>query len=393
VNWPIDIVLGLALLGYLVSGLRNGFARSIGGLLGVIAGGIAAFYVVPLVGGLIPDELWRLLASIGIALGLVFAGSAIGSAIGRAIARRFDATPLRFLDRLLGGAVNLVAAALVISLVAASVAPLGIPVLSQALGQSVVISTIDSFTPKPVQQFLASIRSTAVTDTIPSIVEAFGGVTTSPGTPQVDTGTDALTTAATSVVRITGNAYACGQSQSGTGFVVAKDRIVTNAHVVSGVTQPVVETPGGSALPGTIVYFDPIDDLAVISVTGLDAPALPLAKTLAKGDKAAYDGYPFGGPFTTGPAQVLAVGSESIADIYGTSTSPRDIYTLAANIQQGDSGGPLLTTSGEVAGVVFAKSAKTADLGYAMTVTELAPVAAESSSLTARVASGHCTAG
>lgn len=392
-NWPIDIVLGLALVGYLVSGLRHGFARSIGGLIGVIAGGIAAFYVVPLVGGLVPDDLWRLLASIGVALGLVVLGSTIGSGIGRAIARRFDATPLRFLDRILGGAVNLVAAALVISLIAASVAPLGIPVLSQAVGQSAIISAINSFTPTPVQQFLARIRSTAVTDTIPSIVEAFGGVTTSPGLPHVDTSTGALTAAATSVVRITGNAYACGQSQSGTGFVIAPNRIVTNAHVVSGVTQPVVEVPGGNALPGTIVYFDPTDDLAVIAVAGLTSPTLPLASTLDKGTNAVYDGYPFGGPFVTGPAKVLAVGSEKVANIYGTSTSPREVYSLAANIQQGDSGGPLLTTAGKVAGVVFAKSANTADLGYAMTVAELAPVAAEASSLTARVASGHCTAG
>jgi S1-C subfamily serine protease len=391
VNWPIDIVLGVALLGYLVSGLRNGFARSIGSLLGVIAGGVAAFYVVPLVGGFVPDELWRLVASVGVAVALVVIGATIGSAIGRAIARRFDDTPLRFVDRILGGAVNLVAAALVISLIAASVTPLGIPVLSQAVGQSAVISTIDSLTPTPVQQFLARIRSNAVTDTIPSIVEAFGGVTTSPGLPQLDTGTDALTTAAASVVRITGNAYACGQSQSGTGFVVAKNRIVTNAHVVSGVSQPVVEVPGGGALPGTIVYFDPIDDLAVIAVSGLKAPTLPLSKPLAKGDKAVFDGYAFGGPFATGPAQVLAVGTEKVADIYGTSTSPREIYSLAADIQQGDSGGPLLTTAGRVAGVVFAKSATTAQIGYAMTVTELAPVAAESSSLTQRVASGHCT--
>ncbi|CAN5171105.1 MarP family serine protease [soil metagenome] len=392
-NWPIDIVLGLALLGYLVSGLRRGFVRSIGGLIGVIAGGVAAFYVVPLVGGLVPDQLWRLLASIGVAIALVAVGGTIGSAIGRAIARNFDDTPLRFIDRVLGGAVNLVVTALVISLLAASVAPLGIPLLSQSVSDSVVISAIDSLTPTPVQQFLARIRSTAVKDTIPNIVEAFGGVTASPGVPNVDTSTDALTAAATSVVRITGNAYACGQSQSGTGFVVAKNRIMTNAHVVAGVSQPVVQIPGGGALAGRIVYFDPIDDLAIIAVSGLDAPTLALSAPLTKGDDAVYDGYPFGGPFTTGPAQVLAVGSENVEDIYNTSTSPREVYTLAADIQPGDSGGPLLTQSGKVAGVVFAKSAKTAQLGYAMTVAELSPVATEATSLTARVASGHCSQG
>jgi S1-C subfamily serine protease len=393
VNWPIDIVLGLVLLGYLFAGLRRGFARSIGGIIGVIAGGIAAFYVVPIVGGLIEDSFWRLLGSVATAIALVALGNAIGSGIGRSIARRFEDTPLRVVDRLLGAIVNVLAAALVISLIAASVAPLGIPVLSQAVGDSVVISTIDAATPKPVQQLLARIRSTAVTDTIPSIVDAFGGITTAPGLPEVDTGTDSLTAAAASVVRVSGNAFACGQSQSGTGFVVAKNRIVTNAHVVSGVTQPVVEVPGGGALSGRVVYFDPIDDLAVIAVTELSAPVLPLAATLTKGDDAVYDGYPFGGPFTTGPARVLAVGTETVDDIYGQSATPRAVYTLAADVQQGDSGGPLLTTDGAVAGVVFAKSAKTANLGYAMTVDELSPVVDEASALTATVASGHCVTG
>ena len=104
---------------------------------------------------------------------------------------------------------------------------------------------------------------------------------------------------------------------------------------------------------------------------------LDLSATLAVGDDAVVDGYPFGGPFTTGPAEVLAVSTEQIADIYGTGTSPREVYSLAARVNPGNSGGPLLTTGGDVAGVVFARSASDDDLGYAMTNAELAPVVAQ----------------
>jgi hypothetical protein len=43
--------------------------------------------------------------------------------------------------------------------------------------------------------------------------------------------------------------------------------------------------------------------------------------------------------------------------------------------------------------VVFAKSAETANLGYAMTMEELSPVATEAPSLSAAVSSGECISG
>jgi S1-C subfamily serine protease len=105
------------------------------------------------------------------------------------------------------------------------------------------------------------------------------------------------------------------------------------------------------------------------------------------------DGYPLGGPFVSLPAQVISVDTLAIEDIYGTSVTPRSIYTLAADIQQGDSGGPLLNEAGAVAGVVFAKSAATANVGYAVTMEELLPVAESAEGLTATVSSGDCIVG
>ena len=195
------------------------------------------------------------------------------------------------------------------------------------------------------------------------------------------------------MVRISGTAYACGQNQSGSGFVIAPDRVVTNAHVVAGVDQPVVEAPNGQTLDGRVVYFDPEDDLAVIAVDGLEAPALALAGSLAPGSDAVVDGYPFGGPFSSIPAEVLAVSNERIMDIYGQDSSVREVYTLAANIQPGNSGGPLLAPSGQVAGLVFARSSEQADLGYAMTNSELQPVAGQASALSSPVTPGACIQG
>ena len=211
--------------------------------------------------------------------------------------------------------------------------------------------------------------------------------------PDVPTDTDPLAVAARSVVRIGGTAYACGQNQTGTGFVVAPGRVVTNAHVVAGVDSPIVEAPDGQTVEGRVVYFDSDDDLAVVAVDGLAAAPLALASGLAVGDAAIVDGYPYGGPFTSGAAEVLAVSVEQLPDIYGTQRSAREVYTLAAVIRPGNSGGPLLGTDGTVAGVVFARSAADDELGYAMTNTELEPVASAAAGLAAAVQPGRCVRG
>lgn len=388
----LDVLLVLGLLVVIGEGIRDGLARSIGGLLGVVAGGVVAYLAIPFLAGIVPDPLWRVAAVVSASLVLLIGGFALGRAIGRAIAERDDDGP-GALSRILGGLANGVVGALVLALVAGGVASLGIPVVSQAVANSIVVRTIDAATPAPVDAVLARVRAAILEDGLPAIGEALGGIVDSPGAPDAPDETDALGAAARSVVRIGGTAYACGQNQTGTGFVVAADRIVTNAHVVAGVEQPIVEAPNGQTLEGRVVYLDPVDDLAVVAVAGLDAEPLDLAGILPVGARAVVDGYPYGGPFTTGGAEVLAVSTERLDDIYGEPGGSREIYTLAAVVQPGNSGGPLLTTDGDVAGVVFARNADDPELAYAMTNTELAPVVARAPGLDDPVSAGSCVRG
>jgi len=390
--WLLDLLLLVLLAGYVFSGYRRGLLHSVFALLGVAAGAVVAYFAIPLVGSWVPQPMWRIVATVFVAIALVVFGHSLGASIGRRVRSSLKKSPLRFVDRLLGAVVTGVAAALIAALLALSVTALGVPALSQAIGSSTVLRGISDATPDPVESFLAQLRATVVDDGLPLITEALGG-TTSPELPRADTGTDALTTAAASVVRITGNAYECGQNQTGSGFVVATDRVVTNAHVVAGVTEPIVEIPGGAALPGRVVYFDPAKDLAVIAVNGMTTAPLPLAENLPRGTVGVVDGYPYGGPFSTKPAKVLSVATTSVDDIYGDASGSREIYTLAADVREGNSGGPLLSEDGAVAGVVFAKSADLANVGYALTMTELSPVAAQAFGLTATVESGTCVRG
>ncbi len=389
--WMLDLVLAVILIASLAYGYRSGFVRGIGAILGLVIGAIAGVIVMPLVVSWVPDQQWRTPASLGALVLLVLTGSSIGVSLGERARRTMHRTKLRTVDRMAGSAVNLVASALVMSVVFTGVASLGIPFLAQPIAASTVLRTIDAATPATVRAFIAEVRASVLADGIPVIVDAFGaGVQP---IPDVETGTPALQAAARSVVRVTGNAIACGQNQSGSGVVISTNRIITNAHVVAGVSEPVVQTLNDGAVTGRIVYFDPVDDLAVIAVDGLPTPRLTLVPTVPAGTDTIVDGYPFGGPFRSHAADVVAVGTLQVADIYGKNPAPRQVYTLAADVQQGESGGALLTESGAVAGIIFAKGATTENVGYALAMEEVIPVASQAASLSSPVSSGDCISG
>lgn len=385
----VDVLVILLLVGGCIAGVHRGFFASIGMLAGLAAGAFAAYWLTPLVSAWVPSPMWRGAAVIVTAVGLVLVGAALGSAIGTALRSGADRLKLRGVERFLGGIAAVVATVLALALVAPAIAVAGIPVISSAVASSALLRGIEAATPDPLAAALAQLRGVVLDDGLPGFGRLLGPGTADPAPPIALDDPD-LQRAAASVARVSGNAYACGRGSSGTGFVIADDRVVTNAHVVAGVDTPIVELPGVAAREGRIVYFDPVDDLAVIAVDDLGARALPFAPTLEAGDAAVVQGYPFGGPFTMVSAGVDSVGTAIVPDVYDDASHPREIYSLRATIRPGNSGGPLLTDDGAVAGVVFARAEDDDEVGYAMTMAELSPVVAQAPSLDATVSSGSC---
>jgi S1-C subfamily serine protease len=387
----VDVVIVAILVVALIAGLQRGLLASLGTILGLVLGGFAAFWLMPLVAAWVPTQVWRGAAVLAVGVGLLVLGAAVGSLVGAALRKGVDRTPLKGFERFLGGIASVIVAALAIVLVAPTIAIAGAPAVSTAIASSRVLQGIDALTPAPVDATIAQLRSALMGDGLPQLGELLGPDGGVPASPAIALDDPELQKAAASVARISGIAYACGTGMTGSGFVVAPDRLLTNAHVVAGVETPIVELPGQAAREGRIVYFDPVDDLAVIAVDDLDAAPLPLVPVLATGAAAAVEGYPNGGPFTSVPATVLSVGTVPVPDVYDDSAAPREIYSLRATVRPGNSGGPLLTGDGAVAGLVFARGIDDPSRGFAITTTELSPVVAEAPGLTSAVASGHCT--
>ncbi|GAA2932638.1 hypothetical protein GCM10020221_30550 [Streptomyces thioluteus] len=176
-----------------------------------------------------------------------------------------------------------------------------------------------------------------------------------------------------SIVKVVGNAPGCGKVLEGSGFVFAPHRVMTNAHVVGGVTEPTVQIGGrGRLLDAKVVLYDWKRDIAVLSVPALDAPALRFAPVDAEsGRSAIVAGFPENGAYDVRSARVRSRVDANGPDIYHRGYVRRDVYSLYATVRQGNSGGPLLTPDGRVYGVVFAKSLDDADTGYALTADEV----------------------
>jgi S1-C subfamily serine protease len=201
--------------------------------------------------------------------------------------------------------------------------------------------------------------------------------------------------ARTRVVKIRGIAPSCQRSIEGSGFVVSKDHVLTNAHVVAGVTQrQVVMTTDGRTLPATVVFYDPQVDVAVLYVRGLDLTPLRFAGQANPGDNAVVAGYPLDAArLQAVPARIGDVQNAQGLNIYQTSTVTRQIYQVRALVESGNSGGPLLSPDGTVDGVVFAAAVGAPDTGFALTAAEVSADVSAGEHSTIPVSTNGCEAG
>lgn len=389
----LDWVLIVVLFVFLLAGYRRGFWVTLGTILGLVAGAAAAFFSIPLVSEWVPDPGWRLVAIVAAALLLVLLGQAIGAGIGRAIRLRMALPALRAVDRLAGAVVNTAVAAALISLIAFSASSMGLAPVTSAISDSRVITTINHLVPESAKAMVARVRSAvAGSDVVPELPVPV--TTATPAAPDATSEPgEAMQAARDSVVRISGTALVCGQNQTGSGFAVAPDRVVTNAHVVSGVTEPSVESLDGTVHAGRVVHFDESRDVAVIAVDGAELPELESGGQLEDQESGFIMGYPAGGPFRMDPAMVQARGEVTVNNIYGSEPGLLDIYQLEADVQLGSSGGPLLTPDGDVAGIVFARATGDIEVGYAITGEEAEQALTEAEEMVDTVSTGQCIQG
>jgi uncharacterized membrane protein required for colicin V production len=376
VNW-LDLLLLLSAVSFAFSGYRQGFVAGVLAFAGFLGGGVVGLVVAPWLVASLRPGLGQSLLAVAIVLLIATVGQVMLGWLGSMMRARLTWRPARILDAGLGAAVSVVAMLVIAWFLASSLRAGPLPSLSREIGDSTIVAAVDQVMPDRARTWFSAFRRVLDDTTLPPVFSGLSPERIRPVRPP-DTGitsTRAVRRDIDSVVEVTGTADDCDRTLDGSGFVVAPQHVLTNAHVVAGVDQPQVRVAGTRArLDARVVVFDPDRDLAVLYVPGLTADPLPLDDSAARGDQAVVAGFPGGGPFRLVGARVRDEISARSTDIYQRSEVTRDLFSLYADVEPGNSGGPLLSLKGDVYGVVFAKSVDDPDTGYALTVEEARPV-------------------
>ncbi|WP_369052669.1 MarP family serine protease [Kineococcus terrestris] len=393
----LDVLLVLLLLAQLVAGYREGLLVGLFSLAGLLGGAAAGVLVLPgVVADWAPGAQRTLVVVVG-TLALALVGRLVLGVVGLRLRRAVSWAPARAVDALLGAAASVLATLLVLWVVAGAARTAPLPGVVSAVTGSRVVAAVDRVVPARTASVLTQFWSAAQASGFPRVFDGLAPEPIRSVDPPASTvpQTEGLRAAQPGIVKVTGVAASCQRGLEGSGFVAERGdgavRVVTNAHVVAGVSAPLVQPQGvGRQYPATVVAFDAQRDLAVLEVPDLDADPLPRRDRLEPGDAAIVAGFPLDGPYTLATARVRQVLQAQGRDIYDAAVVSREVYSVYATVEPGNSGGPLLTEDGEVAGVVFARSLDDRFTGYALTLVEMD--AALAAAGTSAVPTGACAA-
>lgn len=192
----------------------------------------------------------------------------------------------------------------------------------------------------------------------------------------------------------------------GSGFAVAPNRIVTNAHVVEladrypgNVVIGIVPSEGSKSYQGKVIAIDKVRDLALIEFTGTRLPTVALyTGPVDEGGHVTALGYPGNVDLATARSAADYIHPASPIRSEGVFSGRRqmsgtDVLLHTANIARGNSGGPLLDPCGRVIGVNSAITRGEdgdASFGFAIADSELTTFLAAAKQKYAAVG-GPCT--
>lgn len=164
----------------------------------------------------------------------------------------------------------------------------------------------------------------------------------------------------------------------GTGFFIRADGyIATNYHVLKDAVSIEVALFSGKKLEARLVGYDEGEDLAVLKISGISYPVLPIGNSdlIRVGERAIVIGNPSGpdAGWTTTQGIVSAVNRKIKVQV-GDATVDMTFIQTDAPVNQGNSGGPLLNDQGQVIGIVNRKLAETEGIGFAIPINHAVPI-------------------
>jgi len=386
-DWALVIVTALVA----ISGYIEGFVLGACATIGLLAGAAVGVWGVPRVLDNFSPSVSVSFAALVLVVLLASIGRTLGAVLGSRLRNKVSWRPVRFLDALGGAALAAVSVLIVGWVLGVAVSGARIPSVTSAVRGSQVLAKVDEVLPSSADRALQSFNDVVNTDLFPRFLDPFVPERIRETQPpdSAIARQKPVRSAYTRIAKVTGVA-SCSRGLEGSGFVYAPQRVMTNAHVVAGVSSPRVEV-NGKSYDATVVLFDPEVDIAVLYVPRLNEQPLSFDYTGNADDPAVVLGYPENGPFDSEPARIRSEERLRGPDIYGDRTVTREAFSIWASVRPGNSGGPLLSDKGTVYGVVFAASVEDNRTGYVLTAEQVSDDAKDGSTATQEVSTQSCT--
>lgn len=162
---------------------------------------------------------------------------------------------------------------------------------------------------------------------------------------------------------------------AGSGVIIdSNGYIVTNNHVISGANRITVKLKNGQEFDARLIGTDPQDDIAVIKInaSGITAVQYGDSSKLSVGQMTIAIGNPLGKLGGTATMGIISSLDRELT-IDGKSMT---LLQTDASINPGNSGGGLFDGSGNMVGLVVAKSSGSdvEGLGFAIPINKAAPI-------------------
>jgi S1-C subfamily serine protease len=372
----LDLIIAILLITSMGGGWRLGLLTGATSWVLLMQALVVATLVLPPVATTLGgnDPALRLLVAALVFIGAGFAGQRAGIVLGRHFRRALLPVdgPSRYRDKVAGAVAGPMA--VVVGLWLLVLPPLGQVAgsLSGLTRNSALARAIDAALPQPPETSQA-LRRLAGPAGAPYVFNGLiPALDTGPPPAESDLSPQVVARVSASTVKVEG--VACRFERDGSGFAVAPDLVVTNAHVVAGQRRTSVVRPDGRRLRAYVTVFDPARDLALLAVPGLGQAPLPLAMGKV-GTTAAVFGHPEGrADLEVSPAAIRQQVNALGPDLYDLGVTRRSVFVLAAELAPGDSGAALVDGDGFVVGVAFAISPDNRETAYALSASELRTV-------------------
>jgi S1-C subfamily serine protease len=391
----IDILIAAAFIVFGWIGFRRGILRTVISVIGLFVGGGLAVVTTPNVQALLSKYSLGFIPSIGLtfiifsaSLGLFLFGI-LGSFL------RIVLLPFAFLkliDSIIGLIISITTVATMAWTLATAAQVIPNKTIKSTFDSSIIIDEIEHFLPSQIKtlgdRLQNNLSISPLTEVFRSLVES--RITSDEAPTDVEIPLK-VEISIKSVVKIEGVAESCSAAMVGTGFIVAPERVITNAHVIAGVTDPVVTASNSNIqLAGRVTGIDRQKDLALIYVPGLNGDPLIFMAPISPKEVGFVAGYPNGGRLRTTPVSISSEFESIGKDIDNEGEVNRDVIVFGGKIKPGNSGGPLFNEIGQVIGMVFAADAQNEDTGYALTPNEITSFLSQERFKVEKIGTGSC---